>query len=76
VLQTKRFKIEVCGKPVRLTHAVEPRWREHLFGPFGTRFQINIKVRARMRRGFDRRHAVALLYTYDTMYRLPQRAPR
>jgi hypothetical protein len=42
-----RFKIKVCGKPVRLTHAVEPRWREHLFGPFGFRFQLNIKVRRR-----------------------------
>ncbi|KAI8475380.1 MAG: hypothetical protein J3K34DRAFT_517406 [Monoraphidium minutum] len=43
VLERMRFGMTVCGKPVRLTHAVEPRWRDHLFGPFGFRFQLNVK---------------------------------
>jgi hypothetical protein len=47
VLERMRFSMTVCNKPVRLTHAVEPRWRDHLFGPFGFRFQLNIKVGAR-----------------------------
>ncbi|GBF92338.1 hypothetical protein Rsub_05540 [Raphidocelis subcapitata] len=43
LLKAKRFELQVCGKPVRLTFAVDPRWREHLFGPFGFRFQVNVK---------------------------------
>jgi hypothetical protein len=47
VLERLRFTMTVRGKPVRLTYAVEPRCREHLFGPFGLRFQLIIKVRRR-----------------------------
>jgi hypothetical protein len=49
VLDSMRFRMTVGGRPVRLTRAVEPKWREHLFGPFGFRFQIIVKVRARPR---------------------------
>jgi hypothetical protein len=34
----------VCSKPVRVTYAVEPRSRDQLFGPFGLRFQVLVKV--------------------------------
>lgn len=45
MLERERFSARVCGKPVRLMPAVEPRWRDHLFGPFGYRFQVIVKVR-------------------------------
>jgi len=45
LLERMRFTLTVRGKPVRLTYAVDPRWRDHLFGPFGLRFQVLVKVR-------------------------------
>ncbi|KAI8474437.1 MAG: hypothetical protein J3K34DRAFT_518175 [Monoraphidium minutum] len=43
VLERLRFTMAVAGKPVRIMYAVEPRFREHLFGPFGLRFQAVVK---------------------------------
>lgn len=44
VLEREQFKMTVGGRRVRVTRAVEPSCRGHVFGAFGRRFQLVVRV--------------------------------
>ena len=69
-LDKLRFSLAVRGRRVRVARAVEAAHREHVFGPYGLRFQIVVKVRARI--AFLKRRCVFALCTSWAMQ--PRRA--